>query len=143
VGGLDLAELVDRKVHDQLAGINGPLEQLVHDAIDRELDRLVHDLVDAELVARSNGATAVVAGPVEEARGEEPPAAAPAGESAAALKRCPTCREEKPLDQFDRDASRPNGHRSRCRACRSLHDRRRANGAKPAEAAQPPPFPVA
>jgi hypothetical protein len=41
VAGLDLAELVDRKVAHELPEMNGRLEQLVADAVDRELERLV------------------------------------------------------------------------------------------------------
>jgi hypothetical protein len=41
VPGLDLAELVIRKVHDELAAMNGRLEQMVAEAVGAELDRLV------------------------------------------------------------------------------------------------------
>jgi hypothetical protein len=39
-------------------------------------------------------------------------------EPAEELLRCATCGRRRPLDEFGRDASRSNGHRSRCRSCR-------------------------
>jgi hypothetical protein len=113
VAGIDLAELVDRKVHDQLAEMNGRLEQLVHEAVGRELDRLVHDLVEQNLEDRTS---AVDDGEV---------ATAVATSAAATTKVCASCGQEKGLDRFER-------HRGTCKECRNAAARRRAIEQEPA-----------
>jgi hypothetical protein len=50
VPALDLAELVNRKVADELERMNGRLEELIAEAVDRELGRLVAQ----ELADRAN-----------------------------------------------------------------------------------------
>jgi hypothetical protein len=90
VAVLDLAELVNRKVHDELAQMNGRLEQLVAEAVDRELDRLVRDLVQARLEQRAE----------KESSSWEP------------TKTCIGCCESKPLHAFQ-----PG--RNQCRRCRN------------------------
>jgi hypothetical protein len=55
VAVLDLERLVSAKVAAELQQMNGRLEQLVADAVDRELHRLVHALVEANLYDRDHG----------------------------------------------------------------------------------------
>lgn len=43
------------------------------------------------------------------------------------LKRCGTCRTEKPFSEFHRCISRPDGLNHRCKRCQSEHDRARCN----------------
>lgn len=40
------------------------------------------------------------------------------------MKSCCTCKAEKPLTDFSRDASKPDGLRGQCRACKAATDRR-------------------
>jgi hypothetical protein len=155
-------ELIEQLVRQQVADA---IDQFVRDLVDAELatrapngahdasDTIHNDLKPQNYAAvdereiRHDDAVDQREIRHEERQPAEPPTEIPAGvtaESAVALKRCATCGEVKPLDEFDRDASRADGHRSRCRSCRSHHDRRRrSNGVRPAEAAQPAPFPVA
>ena len=42
------------------------------------------------------------------------------------VKTCSTCGESKPLSQFTRDRSKPDGHRAQCKACRNASKRRHA-----------------
>jgi hypothetical protein len=107
---LDLVELVDRKVADELARLNGELEALVAQAVDRELDRLVRDLVKANLEGRGNGRSSVTEShrdiPMTEAT---PPAAS---------MTCRRCGETKPVEAFH------SGKRL-CKVCRRAEDRAR------------------
>jgi hypothetical protein len=100
VPALDLVELVDRKVADRLAEMNGRIETLVAEAVDRELDRLVGGLVEDDLDRRA-----------EEARDE-------VTETSLTQRRCPRCGDAKPLDAFPL-------HRRICRTCKSRADKRR------------------
>jgi hypothetical protein len=94
VDGLDLAELIDRKVAGALAEMNGRLEALVAQAVDRELDRLVRDLVEAELQTR-----------MEEDLPQAPDDVPPP------TKTCSSCGETKAATAFQ-------SGRATCRPCR-------------------------
>lgn len=37
------------------------------------------------------------------------------------IKKCQTCKKEKPLSDFDRNISRVDGYQHRCKECRSIH----------------------
>jgi 5-methylcytosine-specific restriction endonuclease McrA len=43
----------------------------------------------------------------------------------SALKRCRVCGESKPLDQFHRDRARRDGRQTICKACGTVHERKR------------------
>jgi 5-methylcytosine-specific restriction endonuclease McrA len=45
-------------------------------------------------------------------------------EAPEAVKRCSKCQEDKPLDAFPRDRSKPDGRQSYCRDCRRVTNRR-------------------
>jgi hypothetical protein len=100
---VDLAEIVRVKVHDELAAMNGRLEQLVAEAVDRELDRLVRDLVQARLKERD---------------GELPPP----------TKVCIGCGQGKPLHAFQ--PGRNQCRRCRNRAQSEAKKRRRRQSAE-------------
>jgi hypothetical protein len=120
VPAVDLDELINRKVADELARMNGHLERLVAEAVDAELDRLVHNLVDANLRGRADGEP----GGCSSAATEEPPA----------TRVCAHCGQAKPLAEY-----RPG--RGRCRGCRSAQraEEKRRHRARQEEAA-PVPF---
>jgi hypothetical protein len=92
VGGLDLAELVNQKVHSTLGELNGRVDELVRQAVDDEIGRRVRELVEANLEGRAEAFPTVT---VENA-----------------TKVCTTCSQEKALDRF------PPG-RNQCRHCRN------------------------
>jgi hypothetical protein len=60
VSGLTVAAIVDQKVAGTLAQLNGRLEALVAEALDRELDKLIRERVLANLDARANDTESVV-----------------------------------------------------------------------------------
>jgi hypothetical protein len=111
---LDLDSLVAAKVRDELDAMNGRVEQLVAQAVDRELARVVHDLVGAELETRAS-AHATSAGPSAEgpAKDDDTRAVDP-----SLLRTCRLCGTAKLPAEFDR-------HRLVCRACRRDQDRER------------------
>jgi hypothetical protein len=117
VSGLDLAEIVERKVVDELQRMNGRLEQLVADAVDRELGAIVRQLVEQNL----NGAGDPNGEHGEHELRDTPEPAAPA--TTPATKTCLTCGEEKSLDQF-----RPR--RGSCKRCAEESRRRRRAAAR-------------
>jgi hypothetical protein len=94
VAGLDLAELVNRKVVHQLAEANGRSEALVAEAISRELDRLVHELVETNI---ENRAKAELGDGV--------------AQSQSASRACNRCGQIKSAGEYERG-------RGTCRACR-------------------------
>jgi hypothetical protein len=55
---LDLEQLVADKVADEFAAMNGRLEALIKDAVDKELGRLVRQLVEANIEGRATGVEA-------------------------------------------------------------------------------------
>jgi hypothetical protein len=125
----DLDELVGRKVRDRLGEMNGRLEELVAEAIDRELDRLVSD----EIARRVNGDQAVHDDRRDGA--ELSPAGDNSGEPPA-MKTCIGCSEAKSLGEFEQG-------RNHCRACRrrQRHPRKQAADAadeEPSPAETPP-----
>jgi hypothetical protein len=81
VTGLDLAELVNRKVHHELAQANGRIDELVRQALEDEIGRRVHEAVKLELGVR--------AASISEAEG----------------KRCSRCRQIKPVDAYEKHRS--------------------------------------
>jgi WhiB family transcriptional regulator, redox-sensing transcriptional regulator len=51
------------------------------------------------------------------------------GRLTAGQKKCPACGETKPLTDFGRETGKPDGHTSRCKACRAAGARQaRARG---------------
>ncbi len=78
---LDLAELVNAKVHHELAQANGRIDELVRQALENEIGRRVHEAVELELGAR--------AAPIPEPEG----------------KRCSRCRQIKPADAYEKHRS--------------------------------------
>ena len=110
---VDFEQLVGLKVRDELDAMNGRVEQLVAQAVDRELARVVHDLVGAELETRASDAAS--AGPSAEgpAKDDDTRAVDP-----SILRTCRLCGTAKLPAEFDR-------HRLVCRACRRDQDRER------------------
>lgn len=47
------------------------------------------------------------------------------------LKRCSTCKEEKPVDQFSKDRTQPSGLNYQCKACRAIINKRGYDRIKP------------
>lgn len=46
-------------------------------------------------------------------------------------KHCGICGTDKPLDQFNRDRARPDGHQTRCRSCMADYQRAYYESHKP------------
>jgi hypothetical protein len=66
----------------------------------------------------------IVALQVEAAARPPPPAVEPVARYDGPLKRCCTCRQSRPRDQFPKNAARPDGLGPRCRACNAASARR-------------------
>lgn len=127
---LDLERLVDAKGTAELQQMNGRLEVLVADAIDRQLGALVRDLMDANLAGRDLDAAVV---PDAHPHRPEPDVVHTHHEhevEAPTTRRCNHCQQVKPVADFAR-------HRGVCRACRNAAIRRHRATAREATALVP------
>jgi hypothetical protein len=125
VVSVDVVEVVDSKVAAELAVINGRLEQLIADAVDREIARLVSELLEVELEARAAG----------KAR-EHGPEHRDVVEVDEPMKVCRSCGETKPLHSF-------HAGKAICKICRNRQDRERKAARRQRLRAETSPAPLA
>ncbi|RSN65349.1 hypothetical protein DMH01_02875 [Amycolatopsis sp. WAC 04182] len=93
------------------------LARLIHDGFPPKVALAkLYRMADQDYI--EYGSSPAFAWPTEKGRAFLAAEAANAPRIIREAKRCPSCRVEKPVAEFGRNAARPDGLQSVCRACR-------------------------